>query len=434
MSCSRRPLWRRPTINIDKLWFRFGLQNPNSTNLWVKIMNKLSLFIVLVCTAAISYGCTEARPADLKPPTPVKVHSVAAFSANSGLRYSATIRPSSQVELALRDDAFVEWIYAAVGKLVDKADTVAKGAVLARLRQADFQDRLDQANSQVKEAQAALESAKARAAENRARLERAEQDFKRAEMLYDSQSLTKPNYDAARAEYDAARSRVESAMADIDAARSRIASSKAVAADARLAMHDTAIIAPTAGTIMERKIEIGSLVSTGRTAFVLADVNAVKAVFGVPDLEIHNVKTGMLLDLTSEALPGQTFTGRITSIAPAADEKSRIFETEVTVSNPKGILKAGMIASIVVGKAAPAEKLAAVPLSAIVRSKDNAETYAVFVVETNGNQSVARLRTVDLGDAFGNMIVIKDGLKIGEDVITIGATLVHDGGAVQILP
>src|SRR5262245_50961698 len=395
-------------------------------------MNRFLFPIVLVCAAAVASGCTEARPADLKPPTPVKVQSVQAFSVNTGLHYSATIRPAAQVELAFKNGGFVDSIHQTGGRLIDKGNPVVKGTVLARVRQADFQDRLDQANSQLREARASLESAKARAAENRARLERAEQDFMRAEKLYSAQSLTKPNFDLARADYDAARAKLESSMADIDAAQSRIAASEAVAADAMLGVQDTAIVAPMSGTILERKIEIGSLASAGRVAFVLADVSAVKAVFGVPDLEIQKIESGMLLNLTSDALPGQTFTGRVTSISPAADEKSRIFETEVTIPNPKGLLKSGMIASVVVGSTSSKEKLSAVPLSAIVRSKENAETYAVFVVE--GSDSVARLRTVELGDAFGNMIMVKNGLKIGESVITIGATLVHDGAAVQIVP
>jgi RND family efflux transporter MFP subunit len=397
-------------------------------------MTKFCFPIVLVGAAAVAAACTEARTADLQPPTPVKVHSVEAFSANNGLRYSATIRPAAQMELAFKNGGFVDAIYHVAGRPVDKGDPITKGAVLARVREADFQDRLDQASSQLQEARAGLESAKARAAENRARLERAEQDFNRAQRLFDSQSLTKPNYDMARAEYDAARSRVESAVADTDGARSRIESAESAVADARLAVQDTAIMAPMSGTILERKIEIGSLISAGKAAFVLANTNTVKAVFGVPDLEIRSVKTGMLLDMTSEAVPGQTFRGRITSISPAADEKSRIFETEVTIPNPNDMLKPGMIASVVIGKAASAEKFAAVPLSAIVRSKDGAETYAVFVVEMQGGQSVARLHTVELGDAFGNMIVVRSGLKIGQSVITVGATLVHDGRGVQIVP
>src|SRR5262249_28325201 len=117
-------------------------------------MTKLSLPIVLIFAAVIASGCTEARPADLKPATPVKVHSVDTFTANTGLRYSATIRPAAQMELAFKNGGFVESIYNVGGRPIDKGNSVAKGTVLARVRLVDFQDRLDQANSQLREAQA----------------------------------------------------------------------------------------------------------------------------------------------------------------------------------------------------------------------------------------------------------------------------------------
>ena len=55
-------------------------------------MTKLS-FPILLLSTAVFWGCTEARTDDLKPPTPVKVQAVQAYSPNTGLRYSATIRP-----------------------------------------------------------------------------------------------------------------------------------------------------------------------------------------------------------------------------------------------------------------------------------------------------------------------------------------------------
>src|SRR5262245_64866602 len=100
----------------------------------------------------------------------------------------------------------------------------------------------------------------------------------------------------------------------------------------------------------------------------------------------------MTLVVTSEALPEQTFAGPVTSIAPAADEKSRVFETEVTVANPDGVLKPGMIASVVIGIGASPQKLPAVPLSTIVRSKDAPEDYAVYVIEITDGQTWAGMR------------------------------------------
>src|SRR5262249_20223158 len=211
-------------------------------------MTKLTFGITLLCISVSLWSCTEGHSADVTPPTPVKVHAVEALAANKGLRYSATIRPSTQMDLAFKNGGFVDSIQTVSGRLIEQGDGVSKGTVLARLRQSDFEHRLEQSASQLSEARSALESAKAKAEDNQARLERATQDFARAQTLFDSQSLTKANYDAAKVEYDSARAKLESAKADIDSAQSRIRAAEAVLADARLAVQDTAIVTPMAGT------------------------------------------------------------------------------------------------------------------------------------------------------------------------------------------
>ena len=118
---------------------------------------------------------------------------------------------------------------------------------------------------------------------------------------------------------------------------------------------------------------------------------------------------------------------------PAADAKSRVFEIEVTIPNPHQALKSGMIAALEVA-AAPAQPVTVVPVSAIVRARDQSGQYAVFVVEENGGQAVAHSRTVKLGEALGNTMVVLEGLSAGERVITTGATLTLDGQRVQVIP
>jgi multidrug efflux system membrane fusion protein len=75
-----------------------------------------------------------------------------------------------------------------------------------------------------------------------------------------------------------------------------------------------------------------------------------------------------------------------------------------------------------------------VPLSAIVRSKGNQEGYAVFIVEERDGKAVSRARNVTLGGALNNSVIVNEGLREGERVITSGATLVSDGDTVQIVP
>ncbi len=179
---------------------------------------------------------------------------------------------------------------------------------------------------------------------------------------------------------------------------------------------------------------MGTLVSPGTVGFTVGDLTAVKAVFGVADLAVGKLKLGDSLAVVTEAFPGEEFRGHITAISPSADPSSRVFAVEVTIPNPQNRLKSGMIASLQVGDTGPTTQVAAVPLTAIVRAKDPANSYAVFVVEEQGGKQVARQRNVALGETIGNSVAITSGVKVGERVITTGAPLVADGEAVQVIP
>jgi RND family efflux transporter MFP subunit len=140
------------------------------------------------------------------------------------------------------------------------------------------------------------------------------------------------------------------------------------------------------------------------------------------------------LSVETEALPGRILRGRVTRIAPSADPNSRVFEAECTIPNADGQLKIGMIAALHLGAEAARAAVTLVPLKAIVRSRDDPQGYAVYVVETAGAKQVSRMRPVQLGDVVGNAIVVTQGLQGGEQVIVTGATLVADEQEVRVVP
>jgi multidrug efflux pump subunit AcrA (membrane-fusion protein) len=58
----------------------------------------------------------------------------------------------------------------------------------------------------------------------------------------------------------------------------------------------------------------------------------------------------------------------------------------------------------------------------------------MFIVEDQGGKQLGRLRTVTLGEAFGNKVAVKSGVKLGEQVITSGLSRLVDGESVQVIP
>jgi RND family efflux transporter MFP subunit len=418
------------------------------------------LIITAVALIALTIGCkTNGQEKTVKP---VKVKTVETHTGASVVRYSASIRPSSQVEIAFKVGGYVESIKSAEGRHIQAGDIVAKGAVLAQLRQSDYAAKVNEAKSQTGEARSALdtnnaqlkeaitsvETSRAQLKDSEASYDRAKLDFERAEALFATQSITKPDFDAAkerfevckaklaaaRAQLAVAEAKVNTAKYQIGAAESRLKTTEATVYTASIPLGDAQLRAPLSAIVIERKIEVGQLVSTGTPAFVLADLSSVKAAFGVPDLALQNFKLGDTLTMTTDAVPGTEFTGHISRISPAADQNSRVFDVEVTIPNPEGVLKPGMIAAMTANEAGETKEFPVVPLTAVTRSKVDPNAYAVAVVEEVNGKHVARLRNVILGESFGNSVAVNSGVKPGDIVITTGATQVADGEEVRVMP
>jgi RND family efflux transporter MFP subunit len=372
----------------------------------------LKVHIWLPLAALCCAGCSNEQPYQ-KPITPVRVQAVETETPEDGPRYSGSIEPVSRVDVAFRLGGYVSQV------MVHESDVVPKGATLVRLRSDDYELKIAQAESQLNQARAALQ-------QTQVGVDKAKLDYDRADALFKKQSITKSDMDAAKAQFDAAKTQLPLAQARIDGAQ-------AMVAEANLALKDSALTSPLNGVVIKRLVEVGSLVGPGTPAFVLANLSSLKAVFGAPDVLLSKLKMGMPLALTTEALPG-TFTGRVTSIASAADPRSRVFDVEVTFPNPGLRLKPGMIVTIKLANTRPAQGIPVVPMGSIVRSKTNPAGYAVYVVDNEGGKSVSRSRDVTLGSALNNAVVVTAGLHPGEKVITSGATLVGDGETVQIVP
>jgi multidrug efflux system membrane fusion protein len=359
----------------------------------------------ILAAAALTAGCAKEE-AYQKPLTPVRVLAVGRSAAASGIRYSAGIEPQTRVDLAFKAGGYIQQLATVGGRTIQDGDRVTRGMVLARIRSADYEEKVNEARSQLAEAEAAHAQVKAA--------------FDRATQLFQSRSLARPEYEQAQAAYDTVQA--------------KLAGARALVQEAENARAETGLVSPIDGVVLKRLVEIGSLVGPGTGGFVLADTSSVKVVFGAPDVMLKTLRVGTAQTVSSEAVADRTFSGRITKIAPAADPRSRLFDVEITVPNADGGLKVGMVAVIHIGDAsatAPPPTLV-VPLSAIVRAKGG-DGYAVYVVEDREGASIARLRTVSLGTMIGNQIAVADGVKAGERVVISGATIINDGDRVSLI-
>jgi RND family efflux transporter MFP subunit len=366
-------------------------------------------FLVISAIAGIAAGCESGKKPLEAPPTPVTVVDVQEYSGPEGVNYSASIVPYQQVSMAFKSAGYVASILQRKGvdgrvRNLQQGDWVKKGSVLASVRQSDYLQTVDQYKGQ-------LEQVKASA-------QKSDQDFARAQALYQASAMTQSDFDAAKAQFDGSQGAVAAAQAGV--------------AQAQQALEDCEVRAPMDSQVLSRNIEIGTLVGAGTAAFTIGETQTVKAIFGIPDTVLDRVTLGKKQAVQTETYSRQ-FVGQITAIAPQADQKSRTFQVEVTIPNPQGLLKSGMVATLVLGQAKLATPLLVVPISAIVSSGDSSKTFSVFIAVHEGEKDVARRRTVLPGAAFGNMVSIVQGLHLGDRILLNGATLVHDGQAVRII-
>jgi len=353
-------------------------------------------------------GCGKSSQPITPPMVPVRVSTVEQVQVGKDARFSASIMPNEQIELSFKSGGYVgsvKQVRSADGRMraLDVGDFVRAGTIMASVRSSEYQDRIRQAEAGLAKAQAGHEHAKL--------------DFGRASTLFASGSATKPEYDQSKAQFDTAAASVKEAKAQLSLARTQLG--------------DSIIRAPRDGWIAKRNIDAGSLVGPSVPAFSLIDTRCVRVSFGVPDTAMHLVHLGQTLVINTEA--AGDFEGRVTSISPSADPKTRVYSVEVTLDNPKNRLKAGMIANLALHETRPQE-ITAIPLAAVQRAPQDPNGFLVMVPQQVSGGYVARSRMIRIGDAYGDKIEVTSGLKPGERVITSGSTLVHDGDRLQLIP
>jgi RND family efflux transporter MFP subunit len=405
---------------------------------WLAARWKSSFLLWALLFGPVLLGCSPEKPYE-KPPTPVGVQSVQGYTDEDGLRFSGSIKPKTQVELAFRSGGYVQEILQVQDRdghhrPVQEGDWITQGTVLAKIRQEDYLTRGNQLRSQLAEAEAAREQAKAQLAEASAGLKQAQLDFERAEFLFNQKSLIKPEYDAAKNRLEAGQARILAAQAQVNGAQAKGQGAQAALEEGELTLKDTSLRAPLDGFLIKKNIEVGALVQPGVPAFIFSDISSVRVTFGVSDLTVPKLQAVSSLTVTVEAIPNIEFQGRISKVSPAADLSSRLFEAEIVIPNPRNQLKAGMIASVLGLSSKSTRAMNVVPLSAIVRPKGSPTGFAVFVCQETGGRAQARLRSIKLGKSLGNQIEVIEGLRPGEKVIVTGAQMIVDGQVVRVVP
>jgi RND family efflux transporter MFP subunit len=300
--------------------------------------------------------------------------------------------------------------------LVDLADPVQRGQVVAELDN-------DEHEQAVAEAEAELVVAEAKVGEAESGLEIARRELNRVKKLQRRGVANESEYDTAEAERLARQ-------AGLAVARAQVRRAEASLARAKIRLGYTRVTASWAGgdderVVAARFVDAGQTVAANTPMLSIVELNPINGVVYVTEKDYPRLAPDQPVQLTTDAYPGETFAGRIKRVAPVFRQVSRQARVELTAANPALRLKPGMFvrAEVVLDKA---ENATIVPVAALV--KRGGET-GVFVV-TEDAQMVA-WRTVQVGIRHEERVQVTGDGVTGR-VVTLGQQLIDDGSRITI--
>jgi membrane fusion protein, multidrug efflux system len=222
--------------------------------------------------------------------------------------------------------------------------------------------------------------------------------------------------------------------AELDASESKFNRLNAVVDQMRSNIRKKTLVAPFDGQLGIRQVNVGQMINAGQQVVQLTSLDSLFADFALPQQYLGQLTPGLEVHVTTDALPGHVFPGKVTAINSMVDSSTRNITLQATLENPDHVLRPGMFAKAEV-TLPEKHKALVVPGSAI--------SYApfgdsVFVIEkkkdekTGKESQVIRQQFVRVGEARGDLVAITQGLKAGETIVSTGVFKLRNGMTVTI--
>ncbi|WP_457333791.1 efflux RND transporter periplasmic adaptor subunit [Rhizobacter sp. P5_C2] len=219
---------------------------------------------------------------------------------------------------------------------------------------------------------------------------------------------------------------------DLDERRSSAAQARAnlAAADAnvqRLRQLEgfKRVVAPFAGVITRRNVDVGDLIDTsGKPLFTLSQTDPLRVYVNVPQSYAQLVKAGQPVVVTQGELRGRSFKGTVARTAASIDTGTRTMQVEIALPNPDGTLLPGAYVQVALPLSASQAML--VPTNALLFRAEGAR---VAVVDGNGRVT---LKAVTLGRNYGETVEVLDGLGADQRLVLNPSDSLADGDQVAV--
>lgn len=360
-------------------------------------MKKYNTLLLPALIALAFSSCKDKQSAQNAPApaTPVTVEEAKTAEAVYYDQYQGTVVSTNNVELRSAVTGFITGIYFKEGEIVPK------GKTLYEIDRRKYQAAYAQANANLLSAEA--------------NLSKAQKDIDRYNMLLKSDAVARQTVDQATATYEMAKSQVEVARAAVLSAKTDLSYSL--------------ITAPVTGRIGISQVRLGSQVTPGTTLLnTISSENpiAVDVVINEQDIDrFYNLQrkyndSTFRLQLSD----GTTYnkSGKILAIDRGVNNLTGTIKVRVEFQNPDGTLKDGMSGVLRVLNNDSGNRLQ-IPYKSVT------EQMGEFFVYLS-QDTIAKQQKVTLGPRIGSNVVIMDGIKPGDKVVTEGFQKLRDGGKI----
>jgi RND family efflux transporter MFP subunit len=310
--------------------------------------------------------------------------------ATATLSLPGTLQGSVQAPIAARSSGYLRrWTK-------DIGSRVAKGEVLAEIDSPEIDQQLGQAIAAREQASASLDLA-------RSTLQRWE-GLRKKDVI-------------SQQDLEEKRSGVTQGQANVAAAEANVQRLRQLAGFKR-------VVAPFAGVITRRNVDVGDLIDPSRVLFTLAQTDTLRVVVNVPQSASQMVKPGLAVTVTQAELRDQRFTGEVVRTSASIDPATRTLQAEVALPNREGRLLPG--AYVQVALPLPASAALIVPTNALMF---RAEGSLVAVVGAGGKVS---LRKIGVGRNFGDTFEALGALTEQDRLVLNPSDGLIDGQVVEV--
>lgn len=408
--------------------------------------------LLLVASAwGLAIGCTDEAPPPVNAVRPVKTLLVTVGDETRQRTFPGRVEASRRVELAFQ----VPGVLAQLP--VKEGQRVAKGDLIAQLRQDEFLARLKVLQGELDQSRATLTALRAgerpeeqlrrqavvRGAE--ARLVNARADFDRAARLVQSRAMPQAEFDRAQANYRVAVEEQKAAVQsseqatigreeDIMANEASVRALEARVVEADIQLRDSTLKAPYDGVIASRFVEEGQNVRAKEPVVRFQDVDEIEVVVDVPEsVMVSDIQRADVVEMLASlsGAPGLQFPVQIREIGQVADSTTQTFQVRTAMQAPEGLqVLPGMTATVTVTyrRADILGDRILVPTAAVVQGPKGDQV--VWVIDAKGKTTA---RPVKVGAISGGRVEILEGLEPGERIAVAGVSFLRDGMTVRDL-